>query len=276
MWSAVVSVLGGIAACSQARMRRQAPISFSSGMSDFVVITGLSGAGRSLAADAIEDLGWFVIDNLPPQLAAEGHELVQGPRVAGAADRPRGRHRRLPGRGAADAGLALVGRRPVRIVFLDAATDTLVRRYESTRAAIPSRAAEPRSTWWRRSSVSASCWTPSGPRPTWWSTPASSTCTSCASGCRACSPPRRPGRHADDRPVVRLQARAAAGRRHGDRLSVPAQPALGRRAPPAHGPRPARCATTSSSSQPPRSSWKTSRPCWCSCCRRTWPRARRT
>ena len=34
-------------------------------MSEFVVITGLSGAGRSQAADDLEDLGWFVIDNLP-------------------------------------------------------------------------------------------------------------------------------------------------------------------------------------------------------------------
>ena len=36
-------------------------------MSDFVVITGLSGAGRSQAANDLEDLGWFVIDNLPPR-----------------------------------------------------------------------------------------------------------------------------------------------------------------------------------------------------------------
>ena len=38
-------------------------------MSEFVVITGVSGAGRSQAADDLEDLGWFVIDNLPPELA---------------------------------------------------------------------------------------------------------------------------------------------------------------------------------------------------------------
>ena len=37
-------------------------------MSEFVVITGLSGAGRSQAADVLEDLGWYVIDNLPPTL----------------------------------------------------------------------------------------------------------------------------------------------------------------------------------------------------------------
>ena len=33
---------------------------------DIVVITGLSGAGRSTAAKSLEDLGWFVVDNLPP------------------------------------------------------------------------------------------------------------------------------------------------------------------------------------------------------------------
>ena len=35
---------------------------------DIVIITGLSGAGRSTAAKSLEDLGWFVVDNLPPGL----------------------------------------------------------------------------------------------------------------------------------------------------------------------------------------------------------------
>ena len=48
-------------------------------MSEFVVITGLSGAGRSQAADVLEDLGWFVIDNLPPELLPKVVELVQSP-----------------------------------------------------------------------------------------------------------------------------------------------------------------------------------------------------
>ena len=43
---------------------------------DFVVVTGLSGAGRSTAADTLEDLGWFVIDNLPPSLLASAAELL--------------------------------------------------------------------------------------------------------------------------------------------------------------------------------------------------------
>ena len=45
-------------------------------LSDFLVISGLSGAGRSTAADTLEDLGWFVIDNLPPSLIGKVAELV--------------------------------------------------------------------------------------------------------------------------------------------------------------------------------------------------------
>ena len=48
-------------------------------MGEFVVITGMSGAGRSLAADDLEDLGWFVIDNLPPELVPKVVELAQAP-----------------------------------------------------------------------------------------------------------------------------------------------------------------------------------------------------
>ncbi len=48
-------------------------------MSEFVVITGLSGAGRSQAANVLEDLGWFVIDNLPPALIDKVAELAQAP-----------------------------------------------------------------------------------------------------------------------------------------------------------------------------------------------------
>jgi RNase adapter protein RapZ len=108
-----------------------------SGMSEFVVITGMSGAGRSLAADAIEDLGWFVIDNLPPQLAPKVAELVQAPgsqvqRIALVVVTGAYQDEVLP----MLAWLRSAGAR-VRIVFLDAATDTLVRRYESTRRRHP-------------------------------------------------------------------------------------------------------------------------------------------
>ena len=38
------------------------------GTPDIVIITGMSGAGRSTAAKSLEDLGWFVVDNLPPEI----------------------------------------------------------------------------------------------------------------------------------------------------------------------------------------------------------------
>jgi UPF0042 nucleotide-binding protein len=106
-------------------------------MSEFVVITGLSGAGRSQAADELEDLGWFVIDNLPTELIPKVMELVRSPgsstpRVA-----------LVVGLGAHQGELlhALDGLRAsgalVRQIFLDASTDVLVRRYEGTRRRHP-------------------------------------------------------------------------------------------------------------------------------------------
>ena len=97
-------------------------------MSEFVVITGLSGAGRSQAADDLEDLGWFVIDNLPPELIPKVVELVQAP----ASSTPR--VALVVGTGAyhADVMPALGALRAsgarVRLLYLDAATDVLVRR----------------------------------------------------------------------------------------------------------------------------------------------------
>ena len=51
---------------------------------DVTIITGMSGAGRSAAADVLEDLGFFVIDNLPPALIAKVAELGEGRRGAAA------------------------------------------------------------------------------------------------------------------------------------------------------------------------------------------------
>ena len=47
-------------------------------MSEFLVVTGMSGAGRSTAAGSLEDLGWFVIDNMPSALISKVSELVDG------------------------------------------------------------------------------------------------------------------------------------------------------------------------------------------------------
>ena len=106
---------------------------------DIVIITGLSGAGRSTAAKALEDLGWYVVDNLPPSLLPTMVDLAA--RTNGAVSRMAAvidfRSRafstdlksavsELAARGAA-----------ARIVFLEAADDTLVRRFDSERRPHP-------------------------------------------------------------------------------------------------------------------------------------------
>jgi UPF0042 nucleotide-binding protein len=106
-------------------------------MSEFVVITGLSGAGRSQAAKDLEDLGWFVIDNLPSELIPKVAELVMTPgsaipRVALVVGAGAYQPDLVPGLSALRAS----GGR-VRQLYLDAGTDVLVRRYESSRRRHP-------------------------------------------------------------------------------------------------------------------------------------------
>jgi len=101
------------------------------------VITGLSGAGRSQAADILEDLGWFVIDNLPPALIPKVSELAQAPgsdigKVALVVGTGPYHQEVLP---ALHTLRGLSAR--LRILFLEASTDVLVRRYESTRRRHP-------------------------------------------------------------------------------------------------------------------------------------------
>ncbi|HUW01467.1 MAG TPA: RNase adapter RapZ [Acidimicrobiales bacterium] len=107
-------------------------------MSEYVVITGMSGAGRSQAADSFEDLGWFVIDNLPPPLIPRIVELAEAPgssisRVALVAGGGTMYHDELV---TELSGLRNSDNR-VRILFLDAVDDVLVRRYENTRRRHP-------------------------------------------------------------------------------------------------------------------------------------------
>ncbi len=103
----------------------------------------MSGAGRSHAANNLEDLGWFVIDNLPPTLIPKIAELADG--SGGAIDRLA----LVVGSGRYHAeSLPLIGAlrgqvEHLRVLFLDAATDVLVRRYESTRRTHPFAGEEP-------------------------------------------------------------------------------------------------------------------------------------
>ncbi len=107
-------------------------------MSEYLVVTGMSGAGRSTAGATLEDLGWFVIDNMPSTLISKVSELVDGTgsemeRVAFVVGRGGGDlHDVLP---AVDALVA--GRNRVRILFLDAPDDVLIRRFEGTRRRHP-------------------------------------------------------------------------------------------------------------------------------------------
>jgi UPF0042 nucleotide-binding protein len=106
-------------------------------VSEFVVIAGLSGAGRSQAADHLEDLGWFVIDNVPAALIPKLAEPVADPGSTHerAALVVRSGDYEEEIRPAIDALRATAGR--VRILFLDADNDILVRRYEGSRRRHP-------------------------------------------------------------------------------------------------------------------------------------------
>lgn len=104
-----------------------------------LLVTGLTGAGRSTAAGVLEDLGWFVVDNLPPQLIDDVLELVAGQRldesrIAVVVD-SRTRWFFTALRGVREE-LARRGVRPT-ILFLEATDEVLVRRQEAARRPHP-------------------------------------------------------------------------------------------------------------------------------------------
>jgi UPF0042 nucleotide-binding protein len=103
-----------------------------------LLITGLSGAGRSEAARSLEDLGYFVVDNLPPALLPKMAELAASPggpgRVAIVVDARGGVFFGELSRALEELREQRV---PSRIVFLDASDDDLVNRYEATRRRHP-------------------------------------------------------------------------------------------------------------------------------------------
>src|SRR6266513_3093794 len=97
---------------------------------DFVIVTGMSGAGRSEAARCLEDLGYFVVDNLPPALIGKMAELAAssgGPqRVAIVADVRGGVFFRDLAAGLAELKTLKI---PYRILYLEASDDALVQRF---------------------------------------------------------------------------------------------------------------------------------------------------
>jgi UPF0042 nucleotide-binding protein len=105
---------------------------------EVLVVTGMSGAGRSTVGNALEDLGWYVVDNLPPQmirplvaLAGKAGDTI--PKIAAITD-VRG------GRLFADLKETVESLRAtsaVRVLFLEASDDALVRRFEQVRRPHP-------------------------------------------------------------------------------------------------------------------------------------------
>ncbi|MCU1405739.1 MAG: hypothetical protein JWQ43_2042 [Glaciihabitans sp.] len=105
---------------------------------EMLIVTGMSGAGRSTVGNALEDLGWYVVDNLPPQMLRPlvdlaGHAGTALPKIAAIVD-VRG------GKLFTDVREAVQWLRDnarVRVVFLEATDAALVRRFEQVRRPHP-------------------------------------------------------------------------------------------------------------------------------------------
>ena len=110
---------------------------FPSGL-DVTVITGMSGAGRATAANVLEDLGFFVIDNLPPALIGKVAELARGgsspQRYGFGVDVRTGSF--VQDLDDALAELRAIGAR-TRVLFLEASDDALIRRFDASRRPHP-------------------------------------------------------------------------------------------------------------------------------------------
>jgi UPF0042 nucleotide-binding protein len=113
-------------------------------VAEYLIVAGMSGAGRSTAAAALEDFGWFVIDNLPPALVGKVAELAALP------GNELDRFCFVVGRGGSETVAEIVpaiedlrasGAR-VRVLYLDASDEVLVRRFSGTRRRHPVEAAD--------------------------------------------------------------------------------------------------------------------------------------
>ena len=103
---------------------------------ELLILTGMSGAGRSTVAHALEDLGWYVVDNLPPALLPSLAEqtLENHAALAVVVDVRGGKFFDELNNSLAKLKSASV---PYRLLFLDASDQALVQRFESTRRPHP-------------------------------------------------------------------------------------------------------------------------------------------
>lgn len=106
---------------------------------EMIVVTGMSGAGRSRAANALEDLDWYVVDNLPPQLlpALAGMMTTVGAGVHRLAAVVDVRSREFFASFMRYLGQLRESGVTVRLIFLDASDSALIRRFESSRRPHP-------------------------------------------------------------------------------------------------------------------------------------------
>ena len=103
-----------------------------------LIVTGMSGAGRSTAANSLEDQGWYVVDNLPPQMLHPLVDLAHEPeshmaKLAAVMDVRGGslfEH-------ASEVIESLSEHASVQVLFLDSTDDALVRRFEQVRRPHP-------------------------------------------------------------------------------------------------------------------------------------------
>ncbi len=103
---------------------------------EFIIVTGLSGAGKSRSMDALEDIGFYCVDNIPPKLIPTFYELCEpsNEKVAVVTD--------IRGGKMFNNLLEVLEKlklesKPYKILYLDAREDVLLRRYKETRRKHP-------------------------------------------------------------------------------------------------------------------------------------------
>jgi UPF0042 nucleotide-binding protein len=107
---------------------------------DVLIVTGMSGAGRSTVGKALEDLGWYVVDNLPTQMLGPLTDLADRagesiPKIATVVDVRGGRFFTEPEHAVQQVRESTSAR--VRVLFLEATDEVLVRRFEQVRRPHP-------------------------------------------------------------------------------------------------------------------------------------------